>query len=70
MTVTNQGTANFTGKELTGGSIYAPFIISDGTVDQVLNGQTNQVYFAYLGANSDRVDHIRLLGDNTFGSVY
>lgn len=67
LTVTNQGTANFTGKQLTGGSIYAPFIISNGTVNQVLNGQTNQVYFAYLGANSDKVDHIRLLGDNTFG---
>jgi hypothetical protein len=26
-----------------------------------------QAYFAYLGANPDRVDHIRLLGDNTFG---
>ncbi|HEY9599504.1 MAG TPA: DUF4114 domain-containing protein [Cyanophyceae cyanobacterium] len=24
-------------------------------------------YFAYLGANPDGVDHIRLLGDNTFG---
>ncbi|MEQ8959195.1 MAG: DUF4114 domain-containing protein, partial [Coleofasciculus sp. C2-GNP5-27] len=24
-------------------------------------------YFAHLGANPDKVDHIRLLGDNTFG---
>ncbi|MBE9049523.1 5'-nucleotidase C-terminal domain-containing protein [Nostocales cyanobacterium LEGE 11386] len=64
--VANQGTANFTG-QLTGGSIFAPFIISNGTVDQVLNGQTSQVYFPYLGANPGGVDHIRLLGDNTFG---
>ncbi|MBD2175752.1 choice-of-anchor I family protein [Pseudanabaena sp. FACHB-1998] len=67
LTVTNQGTAQFNGKELIGGSIFAPFIISNATVDQVLSGQSNQVYFSYLGANSDGVDHIRLLGDNTFG---
>jgi 2',3'-cyclic-nucleotide 2'-phosphodiesterase (5'-nucleotidase family) len=67
LSVSNQGTATFNGKELTGGSIFAPFIISNASVDQVLAGQTSQVYFAYLGANSDKVDHIRLLGDNTFG---
>jgi uncharacterized repeat protein (TIGR01451 family) len=67
LTVSNQGTANFTDKQLTGGNIFAPFLISNGTVDQVLNGQNNQVYFAYLGANTDKVDHIRLLGNNTFG---
>jgi 3-phytase/alkaline phosphatase D len=65
--VGNQGSASFTGNQLTGGSIFAPFLIVNGTVDQVLNGQTNQVYFAYLGANSDKVDHVRLLGNNTFG---
>ncbi|MCG6133883.1 MAG: 5'-nucleotidase C-terminal domain-containing protein [Nostoc sp. LLA-1] len=64
--VANQGTANFSG-QFTGGNIFAPFIISNGTVDQVLNGQTSQVYFPYLGANPGGVDHIRLLGDNTFG---
>ena len=65
--VANQGTATFTDKQLTGGAILAPFLIVNGTVDQVLNGQTNQVYFNYLGANPDKVDHIRLLGNNTFG---
>lgn len=67
LTVANQGTATFNSKELIGGSIFAPFIISNGSVDQVLAGQTSQVYFSYLGANSDGVDHIRVLGDNTFG---
>ncbi|NJM23678.1 MAG: DUF4114 domain-containing protein [Richelia sp. SM1_7_0] len=42
-------------------------IVNGGTVEQVIAGQTNQVYFAYLGANPDKVDHIRLLGNNTFG---
>ncbi|PAX54907.1 phytase [Brunnivagina elsteri] len=67
LTVSNQGVATFN-NILNGGSILAPFIITNGgTVDQVLAGQTNQVYFAYLGVNSDKVDHVRLLGDNTFG---
>ena len=68
LSVNNQGTANFNDKLLTGGSIFAPFLITNsGTVEQVLSGQTNQVYFAYIGANSDKVDHVRLLGNNTFG---
>ena len=33
----------------------------------MLSGQTNQVYFNYVGANPDKVDHVRLLGNNTFG---
>jgi hypothetical protein len=32
-----------------------------------LNGQVDQAYFAYIGANADKVDHIRLLGNNVFG---
>jgi 2',3'-cyclic-nucleotide 2'-phosphodiesterase / 3'-nucleotidase / 5'-nucleotidase len=66
LAVANQGIANIKG-QLAGGGIFAPFMISDGTPDQVLNGRNNNVYFAYLGANPDKVDHIRLLGDNTFG---
>jgi 2',3'-cyclic-nucleotide 2'-phosphodiesterase (5'-nucleotidase family) len=66
LAVANQGTARFTG-QLAGGGIYAPFIISNGTINQVLNGQTNQVYFPFLGANPNQIDHIRLLGDNIFG---
>jgi glycerophosphoryl diester phosphodiesterase len=67
LTVGNQASVTVPDKLLAGGSIYAPFLISNGTVDQVLTGQTNQVYFAYLGANPDKVDHVRLLGTNTFG---
>ncbi|WP_053539779.1 DUF4114 domain-containing protein [Anabaena sp. WA102] len=66
--VDNQATGTFTDKTLTGGSIFAPFILTNGrTIDQVLNGQVDQAYFAYLGANTDKVDHIRLLGNNVFG---
>ncbi|MEI1376034.1 DUF4114 domain-containing protein [Nostoc sp. UHCC 0926] len=35
-------------------------------LDSNANNDPN-VYFAFLGANSDQVDHIRLLENNTFG---
>ncbi|MEM6753698.1 MAG: DUF4114 domain-containing protein, partial [Cyanobacteria bacterium P01_C01_bin.38] len=52
------------------GSIIAPLIIIDGSLEQLTDSDTSnnpQVYFPYLGANADGVDHIRLLADNTFG---
>jgi hypothetical protein len=42
---------------LAGGTILAPYLVVNGT----------QTYFAYIGANTDKVDHIKLLGDNRFG---
>jgi len=65
----NQSTATINGV-FQGGSIFAPFIVVNGSPDQLLdNNKSNDpaVYFAYLGANSDGVDHIRLLANNTFG---
>jgi uncharacterized protein YkwD len=49
-----------------GGSIFAPFIITDGSFNDALNNNA-EVYFAYQGANTDNFDHIRLIDDNTFG---
>ncbi|MCZ2204990.1 DUF4114 domain-containing protein [Cylindrospermopsis raciborskii] len=65
----NKSTFNNT---LSGGGLYVPFIIVNGRPDTVLNSDLSansnpNIYFTYLGANSDRVDHVRLLGDNTFG---
>jgi uncharacterized protein YkwD len=51
------GTAVVNNQNLTGGTILAPYIIANGA----------DTYFAYIGANSDKVDHIKLLGDNRFG---
>jgi RHS repeat-associated protein len=65
----NQSTATINGT-FQGGSIFAPFIIANGSVNQLLDADKSNdpsVYFAYLGANSDGVDHIRLLANNTFG---
>jgi hypothetical protein len=56
-------------KLLKGGQMYAPFIIADGNMDSVLNnGGVNKphVYFNYLEANPDKVDHIISLGANKF----
>ncbi|MEH2176862.1 putative Ig domain-containing protein [Nostoc sp.] len=67
LAVGNQSTANYTGT-FGPNSLFAPFIIVDGKPDAILNGNANKnVYFTFLGANSDKVDHIRLLGNNTFG---
>jgi Domain of unknown function (DUF4114)/Calx-beta domain/RTX calcium-binding nonapeptide repeat (4 copies) len=69
LTVNNQGTAAYTGT-FQPGSIFAPFIIIDGRPDAILDNNSNNnpaVYFPFLGANSDKVDHIRLLGNNIFG---
>lgn len=59
----NQGEFNGT---FEGGSIIAPFMITDGTFNDALNDDA-EVYFAYQGANTDNFDHIRLIDDNTFG---
>ncbi|BAY76729.1 hemolysin-type calcium-binding region [Nostoc linckia NIES-25] len=69
LSVSNQGSATYSGTFQPGG-IFAPFIIVDGTPDALLDKNSNNdpaVYFPFLGANSDGLDHIRLLGNNTFG---
>ncbi|VEP11329.1 hypothetical protein H1P_100033 [Hyella patelloides LEGE 07179] len=71
--VLNRDTENVA-MQLEGGVILAPYIIADGTPEQFLATNPNNqldagslAYFAYVGTNRDRVDHLRLLGDNTFG---
>jgi pimeloyl-ACP methyl ester carboxylesterase len=62
-------------QQLAGGAIYGTFIVANGTVQDFLtNNATNaggetvpHAYFNYVAANPDRVDHVRLLGDNKFG---
>ncbi len=69
LTVNNQGTATYNGS-LNGGGIFAPFIIINGRPEALLDTSTTNdpaVYFPYLGANTDKTDHMRLLGDNVFG---
>jgi len=67
--VANQSTAS--GSSLMqAGSIFAPFIVANGSPEQLLDANPSNdvpVYFPFLAANSDGIDHIRLLADNTFG---
>ncbi|MEQ9373401.1 DUF4114 domain-containing protein [Coleofasciculus sp. F4-SAH-05] len=58
---------------LPGDVIVAPFLIARGTPEEFLaenpDNQPNAdplAYFTYSSANPDRIDHVRLLGDNTF----
>ncbi|MEQ9235281.1 DUF4114 domain-containing protein [Coleofasciculus sp. E2-BRE-01] len=59
---------------LPAGTLVAPFIIADGSAEEFLaenptnqSGEDVMAYFAFMGANPDGVDHVRLLGDNTIG---
>ncbi len=65
----NQRTSTVTAK-VDAGSIIAPFIVVNGTLEQLTDSNPNndpKVYFPFIGANPNQVDHLRLLGDNTFG---
>jgi hypothetical protein len=56
---------------LQGGGIYAPFVVANGRVNDVLNSQdptvAPKVYFNYQAANADGIEHVRMLGTNKFG---
>jgi uncharacterized protein YkwD len=57
---------------LQGGHIYAPFMVANGNINDVLNsknpGSAPHVYFNYTAANADGIDHIRMVaGSNKFG---
>lgn len=69
LTVNNQSTATFKGT-LQGGSLFTPFIIANGKPDVITdNNPSNNtdVYIPFQIANPGRYDHIRLLGNNTWG---
>jgi Domain of unknown function (DUF4114)/SdrD B-like domain len=56
---------------LQGGAIYAPFVVANGRINDVLNHQdptvAPKVYFNYQAANADGIEHVRMLGTNKFG---
>ncbi|ABA24323.1 Na-Ca exchanger/integrin-beta4 [Trichormus variabilis ATCC 29413] len=69
LVVNNRGTATYTGT-FQPGSLFAPFIIINSRPETILDNNPNNdpaVYFLFLGANRNRVDHIRLLANNVFG---
>ena len=69
LTGTNGETTRYT-SELMGGQLLSTFLVVDGTVADLLDSDaTNDpaIYFTHVQGNSDGADHVRLLGDNTFG---
>ena len=60
----NQQTAVFT-EQLMGGVRYAPILIANG--GSASSPNFSHTYFAYSGANSDGVNHVRRMADNIFG---
>ena len=69
MEVANQSVKTLSG-EFTSDSLFAPFIITNASPTEVLDTDTENdpaVYFPFLNANADGVDHIRLLANNVFG---
>jgi len=62
--------------QLEGGNLFAPYIIANATMEEWLAENPDNeylgygkpiAYFSHIGANPDQVDHISLLGDNSFG---
>ena len=62
------------GQDITAGKIYAPVVTANGSFNDFLatnptnpGGNGVNAYFNFTGANSDKIDHFRLIGNNTFG---
>ncbi len=55
---------------VSGGQILVPFLITNGTLEQIIDASSSNdpaVFFPFLKANPGSTDHVKLLGDNTFG---
>ena len=58
------------GTELTGGYLFAPFLIAKGQVGDFFDNNSDNdpaAYFSYTDINPDGITHVRKLGDNIFG---
>lgn len=62
------------GRDIVGGELYAPVVVAQGSFsDFVSKNPTNggggnaiHAYFTYIGANTDKFDHFKLIAPNTF----
>jgi Putative Ig domain/Domain of unknown function (DUF4114) len=62
--VTRNGQTTSIEKTIRGGSLYAPVLMSNVTAS---NSNGEHVFTPFSLDNTDRTDHVRLLGNNTFG---
>lgn len=66
---TNQKTTRYTA-QIEGGQLLSSFIANSNSLENLSDADSlndPNVFFVHASANSDRQDHVRLLGDNTFG---
>ena len=61
LTGQNGKVSNFS-SEVAGGNFLGTFLIVDGS-----DPLTDDVYFSYAGVNENNNDHVKMLGNNTFG---
>ncbi|MEA5462943.1 DUF4114 domain-containing protein [Leptothoe sp. PORK10 BA2] len=69
LTGTHGKTVSYTA-EVLGGQLLSTFLIVDGTMADLLDGNGANdpaIYFTHTLGNRDGTDHVRLLGNNTFG---
>jgi Domain of unknown function (DUF4114)/Metallo-peptidase family M12B Reprolysin-like/Calx-beta domain len=66
LAVENHGTAKIAAS--LDNSFYMPILVANSTLANAANSQQlTSVYTAFAGANADKTEHIRSLGNNTFG---
>lgn len=56
--------------QVEGGQLLSSFMINQGSMESLMDSAETSnadVFFVHMGANSDKMNHVRLLGDNTFG---
>jgi len=64
------GTVSTFRAQVEGGQLLSSFIVSNNSMESLAEGENIEsadIFFVHMGANSDNVDHVKLLGDNTFG---
>ncbi len=69
LVVTNGGSTTYTAEWATG-KLFSSFIVANGTIESLLDDSTSNdptIFFSNIGANKDGKEHVRLLGQNTFG---
>lgn len=69
LTGNNNETVRYTSTVL-GGQLLSTFLVVDGMVADLLDSDVANdpaIYFTHVAGNSDRTDHVRLLGNNTLG---
>ncbi len=48
-------------------SYYLPILVANGTLADAANGGDLYAYTAFISANADKIEHIRSIGNGTFG---